>query len=128
MLVALVPIFFTNTGLRTELGSLTTGTAWLGFGLVMIAAVGGKLGGCFLGARLTGQSWRDSASIAALMNTRALMGLVAINVGLELKLLNKELFTMLVLMALITTAMAGPLLRLFLPRELESQARPRKAA
>ncbi|MCE9613947.1 MAG: cation:proton antiporter [Lentisphaerae bacterium] len=122
VMVALVPIFFVNTGLRTELGSLTTGTAWLGFALVMLMAVGGKLGGCFLGARLTGQSWRDAACIGALMNTRALMGLVAINVGLELKLLNKELFTMLVLMALLTTAMTGPLLRLCLPRDLRALA------
>lgn len=117
VLVALVPIFFTNTGLHTELGSLRTSAAWLGFALVMGAAVVGKLGGCYLGARLTGQSRRDAGSIAALMNTRALMGLIAINVGLELKLLNKELFTMLVLMALLTTAMTGPLLQLFLPKE-----------
>ncbi|MFN8581153.1 MAG: cation:proton antiporter [Gemmatimonadaceae bacterium] len=122
VLVAFVPIFFTNTGLRTELGSLSGSTAWLGFALVMLAAVGGKLGGCFVGARLTGQTWRDAGSIAALMNTRALMGLVAINVGLELKLLNRELFTMLVLMALLTTAMTGPLMSFFLTRELRALA------
>ena len=90
--------------------------------LVMIAAVGGKLGGCVLAARLTGQSWRDSASIGALMNTCALMGLVAINVGLELTLLNKAVLTMLVLMALITTVMTGPLPRVWLPRELKTRS------
>lgn len=118
VLVAFVPIFFTNTGLNTRIGGLQTGTAWLACGLIVAAAVAGKLGGCFLGARLTGQPMRAAASIAALMNTRALMGLIAINVGLELKLLTPELFTMLVIMALATTAMCGPLLRWWLPKDL----------
>jgi Kef-type K+ transport system membrane component KefB len=118
VLVALVPIFFTNTGLRTEIGSLATPLAWLGCALVLLAAVTGKLGGCFLGARLTGQPARESASIAALLNTRALMGLVAINIGLELRLLTRDLFTMFVIMALLTTVMTGPLLGWWLPREL----------
>jgi Kef-type K+ transport system membrane component KefB len=115
VLVALVPIFFTNTGLRTEIGSLSSPAAWLACGAVFLVAVGGKLGGCFLGARGTGHSWRESACIGALMNTRALMGLVAINVGADFGLLNREIFTMFVIMALATTAMAGPLLRLWLP-------------
>jgi Kef-type K+ transport system membrane component KefB len=118
VLVAFVPIFFTNTGLNTKIGSLRTGEAWFACALVLLAAVVGKLGGCFLGAKLTGQSLRESASIAALMNTRALMGLIAINVGLDLKLLTPELFTMLVIMALLTTAMCGPLLRWWLPTEI----------
>jgi Kef-type K+ transport system membrane component KefB len=119
VLVALVPIFFTNTGLNTAVGSLATPLAWLGAALVLLAAVAGKLGGCYLGAKLTGQGTREAASIAALMNTRALMGLVAINIGLDLGLLNRALFTMLVLMALLTTAMAGPLLRWWLPAEVK---------
>jgi Kef-type K+ transport system membrane component KefB len=118
VLVALVPIFFTNTGLRTEIGSLNSGAAWLGCGLVMLMATAGKLGGCYLGARVTGQSPREASCVAALMNTRALMGLVAINVGYELKLLPRELFTMFVVMALLTTAMTGPMLRLLLPKDL----------
>ncbi|MBI2925992.1 MAG: cation:proton antiporter [Verrucomicrobia bacterium] len=118
VVIALVPIFFTNTGLRTEIGSLTTGKAWLGCALVLAMATAGKLGGCYLGAHLTGQPRRDAACIAALMNTRALMGLVAINIGLELKLLTRELFTMFVIMCLVTTAMCGPLLRWWLPAEL----------
>ncbi len=118
VLVAFVPIFFTNTGLNTRIGALQTPMAWIACGLVLLAAVGGKLGGCFLGARLTGQPTRDSGCIAALMNTRALMGLIAINVGLELKLLNPAIFTMCVIMALVTTAMCGPLLRWWLPKGL----------
>jgi len=117
VLVALVPIFFTNTGLNTHLGALQTPLAWLGALAVLVAATVGKLGGCFVGARLTGQGNREAGCIAALMNTRALMALVAINIGLDLGLLNKELFTMLVLMALLTTAMTGPLLRWWLPDE-----------
>ncbi|MGH6636494.1 MAG: cation:proton antiporter, partial [Gammaproteobacteria bacterium] len=120
VLVALVPIFFTNTGLHTEIGALKTPVAWLGFSLVMLMAIAGKLGGCYLGARYTGQPRRESACVAALMNTRALMGLVAINVGLDLGLLTRELFTMFVLMALLTTAMTEPLLRWWLPRELRA--------
>lgn len=118
VLVAFVPIFFTNTGLNTRIGSLQTPEAWLACALILVAAVVGKLGGCYLGARLTGQPAREAASIAALMNTRALMALIAINVGLELKLLTPELFTMLVIMALATTAMCGPLLRWWLPADL----------
>jgi K+:H+ antiporter len=118
VLVAFVPIFFTNTGLNTRIGSLQTSEAWLACGLVLLAAVVGKLGGCFVGARFTGQSMREAGSIAALMNTRALMGLIAINVGLELNLLTPELFTMFVVMALVTTAMCGPLLRWWLPTDL----------
>jgi Kef-type K+ transport system membrane component KefB len=118
VLVAFVPIFFTNTGLNTRIGGLQTADAWLACGLILAAAVAGKLGGCYLGARLTGQPPREAASIAALMNTRALMALIAINVGLELKLLTPELFTMLVIMALVTTAMCGPLLRWWLPKHL----------
>jgi K+:H+ antiporter len=120
VLVALVPIFFTNTGLHTEIGALKTPAAWLGFSLVMLMAVAGKLGGCYLGARYTGQPVRESACVAALMNTRALMGLVAINVGLDLGLLTRELFTMFVIMALLTTAMTEPLLRWWLPRQLRA--------
>ena len=119
VLVAFVPVFFTNTGLNTRIGSLGSAEAWLACGLVLVAAVAGKLGGCFLGAKLTGSTTREAASIASLMNTRALMGLIAINVGLELKLLTPALFTMLVIMCLVTTAMCGPLLRWWLPVELK---------
>ncbi|MST94485.1 MAG: sodium:proton antiporter [Pedosphaera sp.] len=123
VLVALVPIFFTNTGLRTELGSLNTCLAWLACGMVFVAATVAKLGGCFLGAKFTGQPLRDSWSIATLMNTRALMALVAINIGYDLKLLPKELFTIFVIMALLTTAMTGPLLLWLLPEDLKKLVR-----
>jgi Kef-type K+ transport system membrane component KefB len=116
--VALVPVYFTTTGLRAEIGSLNTATAWLGCALVFLTGAGCKLFGCWAAARLSGQGQRESLSIAALMNTRALMGLVAINLGYELGMMPKELFTMFVIMSLSTTAMTGPLLRRFLPMEL----------
>jgi Kef-type K+ transport system membrane component KefB len=119
VLVAFVPVFFTNTGLNTRIGALDGAGAWLACGVVLLAAVVGKLGGCYLGAKITGQPNREAASVAALMNTRALMGLIAINVGLELKLLTPALFTMLVIMCLATTAMCGPLLRWWLPADLK---------
>jgi len=118
VLVAFVPIFFTNTGLNTSIGSLKTPEAWAACALVLAAAIIGKLGACYLGARATGQQPREAGCIAALMNTRALMALIAINVGFDLKLLTPALFTMLVIMALLTTAMCGPLLRWCLPKNL----------
>jgi Kef-type K+ transport system membrane component KefB len=117
VLVALVPLFFTYTGLRTEIGSLSSPVAWAGFAVVLVTAVAGKFGGCFLGARYSGRSARDSACVAALMNARGLMGLVAVNVGADLGLLPPAVFTMFVLMALVTTAMTCPLLRRWLPAE-----------
>lgn len=116
MLVAFVPVFFTNTGLNTRIGSLQTSQAWLACALVLAAAVAGKLGGCYLGARATSQAPREAGCIAALMNTRGLMALIAINAGLDLGLLTPALFTMLVIMTLLTTAMCGPLLRWLLPK------------
>jgi Kef-type K+ transport system membrane component KefB len=119
-LVALVPIFFTNTGLRTEIGSLNSSVAWIGCAVVLVVGAAGKLLGCWAAARLGGQPNRDAISIAVLMNTRALMGLIAINVGYDLGLLPKDLFTMFVIMSLVTTAMTGPLLKWSLPLELRA--------
>lgn len=119
VIVALVPIFFTNTGLNTKIGSFDNATAWLGCILVCAIAILGKLGGCTLGARWAGASWREGLSIGALMNTRALMGLIAINVGRDLGLLNDKLFTMFIIMCLLTTATTGPMLRWWLPDDLK---------
>jgi Kef-type K+ transport system membrane component KefB len=118
VVVALVPIYFTNTGLRTEIASLNSSASLLGCGLVLVTGAACKLFGCWAAARLSGQTQRESISLAALMNTRALMGLVAINMGYDLGLLPRELFTMFVIMALVTTAMTGPILKWSLPAEL----------
>lgn len=122
VIVCLVPIFFTNTGLNTKIGSFDDATAWIGCFMVCAIAILGKLGGCALGARWAGASWREGLSIGALMNTRALMGLIAINVGKDLGLLNDKLFTMFIIMCLLTTATTGPMLRWWLPDDLRKPA------
>ncbi|HEY8957541.1 cation:proton antiporter [Chitinophaga sp.] len=108
----LLPIFFVFTGLRTHIGLLNQGDLWIVAGMIMLVAVAGKLGGSTITARLMGQSWRQSVSIGALMNTRGLMELVVLNIGFDLGILSPEIFAMLVLMALATTFMTGPLLDL----------------
>lgn len=108
----LLPIFFVYTGLRTHIGLLNQGDLWVVFGMIMLVAVVGKFGGSTITARLMGQSWRQSVSIGALMNTRGLMELVVLNIGFDLGILSPEIFAMMVLMALATTFMTGPLLDL----------------
>ncbi len=108
----LLPIFFVFTGLRTQIGLLSAGQLWTVFGLIMLVAVIGKLGGSTLTARLMGQSWTEALAIGALMNTRGLMELIVLNLGYDLGILSPEVFAMMVLMALLTTFMTGPLLDL----------------
>lgn len=108
----LLPIFFAFTGLRTQIGLLNEGGLWATCGLVVLIAVIGKFGGSALSAKLTGQTWKDSFSIGALMNTRGLMELVVLNIGYDLGILSPEIFAIMVLMALATTFMTGPLLDL----------------
>ncbi len=105
-----VPVFFTYTGLRTNITGIGGGTMWLICGAVIAAAVIGKLVGCGLAARLSGFNWKESGIIGAMMNSRGLMALIAINVGYELGVVPRSLFSALVLMALVTTALTTPLL------------------
>lgn len=110
--ILLLPIFFAYSGLRTQIGLLNTTEHWLTFGFILIVAVVGKLAGTGLTARFLGQNWANSLRIGVLMNTRGLMELVVINLGYEMGILSAEIFTMMVLMALVTTYMTGPLLNL----------------
>jgi Kef-type K+ transport system membrane component KefB len=115
-----LPIFFAYTGLRTDVGSLGSGELWLWCGLVSAAAIVGKFGGCTLAARLSGFSNREAGCIGAMMNTRALMALIVINLGKDLGVVPDSAFCMLILMALLTTVMTTPiLLRLMPGTELE---------
>lgn len=115
-----LPIFFTYTGLRTDIGSVGGATMWLFAAGVTVMAVAGKFGGCALAARISGFSGRESSCIGVMMNTRALMELIVINVGYELGVIPSSIFCMLVLMALITTIMTAPLLLRLMPStELE---------
>jgi Kef-type K+ transport system membrane component KefB len=115
VLVLLLPAFFAVTGLRTQLGLLGTWEHWLWFLAVLAVACAGKLGGAALPARLTGLGWRDAATLGVLMNTRGLMELIVLNVGLELGLISRTLFALMVLMAVATTVATGPLLSLLIP-------------
>ncbi len=108
----LLPLFFAFSGLRTQVGLLNETTTWLVCLLIVGVATLGKLGGTMVTARLTGTSWNDSFALGALMNTRGLVELVALNIGYDMGILPPRIFAMMVLMALVTTFMTGPLLNL----------------
>ncbi|MGE5193294.1 MAG: cation:proton antiporter [Deltaproteobacteria bacterium] len=95
---------------------------WLVCGLIIIVATIGKFGGALVSARLTGLGWRDSTALGLLMNTRGLMELIALNIGLDMKVISPTFFAMMVLMALVTTMAAAPLLQLLPPAtEVETE-------
>ena len=110
MLVLLLPLFFAFTGLRTSVGLISGGSMWLLCLVVIGCAVVGKLGGSTVAARVSGVPWRESLSVGALMNTRGLMELVILNIGLDIGVITPTLFAMMVLMAVVTTMMTTPLL------------------
>jgi Kef-type K+ transport system membrane component KefB len=114
--VLLLPAFFAFTGMRTSIGLLSSGEHWLICGVIILMATAGKFGGTVAAARLTGLAWRDSAALGILMNTRGLMELIVLNIGLDLGVISPTLFAMMVLMALATTIATTPLLQLMLPR------------
>jgi Kef-type K+ transport system membrane component KefB len=108
--VMFLPAFFAFTGLRTEIGLIQSGADWAVCVLIVAVATAGKFGGTAVAARLTGAPWRDSAALGALMNTRGLVELIVLNIGLDLGVISPRLFTMLVIMALVTTTMTSPIL------------------
>jgi len=119
----LVPLFFAAAGLRTELLLVGGMRNWLVCAAIIAVAIVGKLGGGALAARWTGMTWRDSLALGALMNTRGLMELIVLNVGYDLGILSPALFSMMVLMALVTTAMTAPLLSVLRPQVGATEAR-----
>lgn len=110
--ILLLPLFFVFTGLHTQVGLINDVYLWKVTGGIIAVAVIGKFVGSALAAKFVGQNWHDSLTIGALMNTRGLMELIVLNIGLELKVLTPEVFTMMVIMALVTTFMTGPALNL----------------
>jgi Kef-type K+ transport system membrane component KefB len=113
--VLLLPLYFAFTGLRSSFALIFSTGMWV-YCLVIIAlAVIGKFGGSLLAARFNGMSWRESAAVGILMNTRGLVELIILNVGLDLGVLSPSLFSAMVLMALVTTFMTSPLLNLIYP-------------
>ncbi|MFD3819818.1 cation:proton antiporter [Streptomyces rubiginosohelvolus] len=119
----LLPLFFAHTGLRTDIGMLDNDPVlWLWAAAIFTVAVVGKWGGSTLAARACGQDWRTALSLGALMNCRGLTELVILNIGLELGVIGTDLFTMLVLMALVTTALTSPALNRLHRREAPAPA------
>lgn len=119
--VFFLPIFFTYTGLRTDIGSMQGWGLWGYCGLVLLAATVGKFGGCTLAARANGLPWRESSMIGVMMNTRALMELIVINIGYDLGIIPRTVFFMLVFMAVATTYITTPLLSRLI-RKSEAEA------
>ena len=111
----LLPLFFAFTGLRTNIGLLKQPQMWVYCGLIILVATVGKLGGSMLASWLAGMGVRDAAGLGTLMNTRGLMELVILNIGLDVKVISPALFSMMVLMALVTTFMTTPLLEMICP-------------
>jgi Kef-type K+ transport system membrane component KefB len=121
--VFFLPIFFTYTGLRTSIGGLDTSADWVWCAAIVAVATVTKLGGAYVMARRCGWDHPQSAMIGFMMNTRALMELIVLNVGLDLGVISPKLFTMLVIMAIVSTIITTPALRYFMPRAgLELQA------
>jgi Kef-type K+ transport system membrane component KefB len=113
-----LPLFFTNSGLNTQIGLLNSTYLWCMTGLVLVAAVGGKGLACWGAARATGVANREALGIGILMNARGLMELIIINIGLQRGIISPALFALLVIMAVITTVMASPLFEWLVGRQL----------
>ncbi len=126
VVVLFLPIFFALTGLKTQIGLLTGAEMWATCALVLLVAVAGKFGGTSLAARMSGLSWREAGALGVLMNTRGLVELVILNLGLELGIISPPLFAMMVIMALVTTIATTPILEWIYPAEQRQQeAAPR---
>ncbi|MEQ1602550.1 MAG: cation:proton antiporter [Methylophilaceae bacterium] len=116
VMVFFLPIFFTYTGLRTNIGSLDSAAAWGWCALIVFLATLGKFGGAYLAARLAGMNHMQAKILGIMMNTRALMELIVINVGYDLGVISQQMFTILVIMAVFSTIITSPCLRRWLPR------------
>lgn len=116
VLVFFLPIFFAYTGLRTNIGGLDSAVLWGWCGLILVFATVGKFGGAYIGARWSGLDHAEANVLGILMNTRALMELIIINVGLDLGVISRNVFTMLVIMAIVSTIVTTPGLNRWLPR------------
>jgi Kef-type K+ transport system membrane component KefB/nucleotide-binding universal stress UspA family protein len=113
--VLLLPLFFAYSGLRTEIGLISGSQDWLvAVALILLATIG-KFGGSAVAARLTGLRWREASAIGILLNTRGLVGLIVLNIGMDLGIISPTVFTMLVIMALVTTFATTPVLRWVYP-------------
>jgi Kef-type K+ transport system membrane component KefB len=122
--VLLLPLFFALTGMRTRLDLLNDSSMWLWTGIVLAAAIFGKIGGAAVAARWTGQSWRNALALGALLNTRGLVELIVLNIAYNVGAFSPTLFTMMVVMALVTTMSTAPALNLLGIRDGEKKPTP----
>jgi Kef-type K+ transport system membrane component KefB len=122
--VLLLPAFFAFTGLRTQIGLVSSPMDWAVCGAIVLIATLGKFVGAAAAARLTGHDWREAATIGALMNTRGLMELIVLNIGLDLGVISPRLFAMMVIMALVTTLTTGPVVQVLMTRASRERQRP----
>jgi Kef-type K+ transport system membrane component KefB len=128
LIVLLLPAFFAYTGLRTQIGLVSGVEQWTLCGLIIIVASVGKFGGSAIAARITGLNWRDASALGVLMNTRGLVELIVLNIGLDFGVISPTLFAMLVLMALATTLMTTPILDLIAHEMTEDRREEQEAA
>jgi Kef-type K+ transport system membrane component KefB len=126
VVVMLLPAFFAFVGLRTRIDLISGGQWWI-CGAIIATACVGKFGGTSVAARLTGMGWRDATCLGILMNTRGLMQLIVLNIGLDLKVISPTLFAMLVIMALVTTLLTTPVLDMLISGESEELTATRAA-
>ena len=117
-----MPLFFALTGIRTNFNFNGGAGMYLDFFLILLVAVASKWGGAAIGARAMGMEWREASQLGLLMNTRGLVGLVVLNVGLDLGILSPQLFSMMVAMALVTTFMATPLMDAFAAKKTRNNS------
>lgn len=117
MTLVLLPLFFALTGLRSNIGLIVGWQDWFYFSLILAVAIIGKLGSSMLAAHIMGMSWREAGVLGSLMNTRGLMELVILNIGMEIGVISQQLFSMMVMMALITTFLTSSLLSLLYREE-----------
>lgn len=117
--VLLLPGFFAYTGMRTQFSLVTSWEDWMWCGVIILVATAGKFGGTLLASRLNGLSWRDSAALGTLMNTRGLMELIVLNIGLDLGIISPTIFAMMVVMALVTTVATAPIVHFLIPKRPE---------
>ena len=126
--ILLLPVFFAFSGLNTQVSGFGAGgRLWFPLAVIMLAAFAGKYLGCGLVVRAQGYSWRYASAVGGLMNARGLMILIFINIGLAYDLVTPEMFAILVLVAIVTTAAAMPIYRASLPDHLEAQAGVKRA-
>ena len=126
--LVLMPLFFAYSGLRTQIGLLDDLQSWLVCAVVLCVAILGKFGGTMLAARITDHSWRESCVLGALMNTRGLMELIVLNIGYDLGILGPKIFTIMVVMAVVTTMMTGPIVQLLLKPVVRREKQSQRAA